>query len=296
MYQRCFGLLYTILAGIFFVGQNLASRAYSKTFEKGLYQLIAMNAIATFVGGTALFALFRPGMISWKAMIFAAAFGILFVTTISMIMVTYAKGPMGISSMMIDMSVMILVLFSTIVWRETPTLIKGIAMAILMTVLVMLSLPDRKEDRSATRSWFIIALITMIMNGTLSIIQKSVFMVCPELSSTDFTFWSMAMAFAASAIAFLGLKFLGGKRFSEGQPVRKLPLIAAGQGFCTAAAYYCSNAALLRIQSIIVFPVIVFVNVGLLMLISVIFFGERINLRKGIAFVMGLVGTVMMNL
>lgn len=289
-------MIYTILAGVFFAGQNLASRAFSKTFEQGIYQLITLNVLATLMGSAALFVLFRPGMISLTAMLFAAAFGTLFVATISMIMVTYSKGPMGISSMMIDMSVMILVLFSTVVWRETPTLIRGIAMAMLLTVLVLLSLPDKKENRAATRSWFIIALVTMIMNGTLSILQKSAFMVCPELSSTDFTFWSMAMAFAVSTLAFLGMKLLGKKRFSQGQPLKKLPLIAAGQGLGTAAAYYCSNAALLIQQSIIVFPVIVFVNVGLLMLISVIFFGEKINLRRGIAFVMGLAGTVMMNL
>ena len=289
-------MIFAILAGVFFVGQNLASRAFSKNFEKGLYPLLAVNALAALAGTAALFLLFRPGMISGLAMLFAAAFGALFVATISMIMVTYSQGPMGISAMIIDMSVMISVLFGMLLWHEVPTPLKGIALAALVVVLVLLSLPEKRENTAAKRSWLLIAITTMIMNGLLSVIQKSAFMVCPELNSTDFTFWSMAMAGAMSALLLLAMKALGKKRFSPGQPMKKLPPIAAAQGLCTAAAYFCLNLALTAQDSIMVFPVTIFVTVAVLMLLSILFFGEKLSLRKGIAFVMGLAGTVLMNL
>ena len=78
--------------------------------------------------------------------------------------------------------------------------------------------------------------------------------------------------------------------------MKKLPFVAAAVGIGTAAAYWLENNALMSLPSIIVFPVVISVNVGLLMVISVIFYGEKLSVRRGIAFAAGLAGIIMMNL
>ena len=47
--------------------------------------------------------------------------------------------------------------------------------------------------------------------------------------------------------------------------------------------------------SIVVFPVVIGLNVVLLMLCSILFFKERLNLQRAIAFIIGTTGIVLMN-
>ena len=289
-------MILAILAGICFVVQNLGNRAFSKYFEKGFYQLITVNALGLTIASAALFVLLRPKVIPATAMIFAAAFGALFVAAISVIMLAFSCGPLGMSNLIIDMYIMPTVLVGILLWHEKMTPVIGIAMVITIAALVLIAFPDKGGEGKAQRGWFLIAIAAMLLNAGLSIVQKGALTVCPEVKAEDFTFWSLTMGAVMSILIFAGMKLFGKKRFSPGQPMKKLPFVAAAVGIGTAAAYWLENNALMSLPSIIVFPVVISVNVGLLMVISVIFYGEKLSVRRGIAFVAGLAGIIMMNL
>ncbi len=284
-----------ILAALFFVLQNLGSRAFSKYFERGFYQLMAVNSAALAIASV-LLAFLRPRPLPWPAALLAVAFGALFVAAISVIMLTFSRGPLGMCTLIIDMYIMPAVLAGMLLWRERPTPITGVAMVLTVVSLALIAFPDGREDTKAKKGWLLLAITAMLLNSGLSLVQKSALTLYPEMGTGDFTFWSLAAGAAMSMLLFLGMRVFGKKRFSPGQPLKKLPLVAAAEGIGTAAAYWLENRALTVAPSILVFPVVISVNVGVLMLISVIFFGEKLSLRRGIAFAAGLAGIIMMNL
>ncbi len=285
-----------ILAGLFFVLQNLGNRAFSKYFERGFYQLMAVNSVALAIASAALLALSRPKPLTGPAALFAVAFGALFVAAISVIMLTFSRGPLGMCNLIIDMYIMPAVLAGILIWREKLTPVTGVAMALTVTALALIAFPDGKDDKQAKKGWLFLAIASMLLNSGLSLVQKSALTLYPEMDTGDFTFWSIAAGAAMSLLLFLGMKLFGKKRFSPGQPVKRLPLVAAAEGLGTAAAYWLENRALTVAPSVVVFPVVISVNVGVLMLISIIFYGEKLSLRRGIAFAAGLAGIIMMNL
>ena len=289
-------MLQSVIAAVFFVIQNLSNKLFSRDFKKGLYPLCALNALALTMGTALLWLLFRPGMMPAGAMAWAALFGLLFDVTVSLIVLTISRGPLGMSNLSIDMSVVVSVLFAALVWREPITPLRGAALLILLAVLCALALPEGREDNAVRLGWLILALVTMLFNGSLSVVQKAAFMGFPALSSTDFTFWSVAFGAAICLVMTAILKLFARARFAPGEPVKKLPLYAAGVGFGTAMAYYFQNWALTTTESIVVFPVVVGLNVAGLMAAAILFFGERLGLRKAVAFVMGLVGIVLLSM
>ena len=289
-------MIQSVLAALFYVLQNLSNKVFSEKFKSGLYPLAVLNALALTIGTALLFLFNRPAMLPAAGMGFAFLFGVLFVLTISMLVLTMSRGPLGLSSLIVDMNVIITVLFGAVVWRERISLVQGLGLVILLGVIVALAIPDQKEAARKHRLWLITALSTLLLNGILNIEQTAAFKVCPDLSSADFTFWSMAIGAGICIVLAIVLKVFTRARFDPEEPLRKLPLLAAGLGVGTAVAYYFHNEALVLLPSLIVFPVVIGLNNGLLMLFSVIFFKEKLSLRKGLAFAAGLVGILLTNL
>ena len=289
-------MIQSVLAAVMYVVQNISNKMYSEHFKNSVYTLMVFNAIALALGTAILAALMKPAMIPAEGMLFALAFGVLFVLTITMIVVTMSRGPLGPSGLIIDMNIVITVLFGALFWKEPLTPVQLAALMILLTVIVLLALPEQKETARMRIGWLLTALLTMLLNGALNIVQASAFMVCENLSSSDFTFWSLLMGMPVCLLLAGGLRLFAGARLDRQEPLRKLPLIATGQGVGTAVAYYFHNEALLLLPSVIVFPVVVGVENGLLTLSSILFFKEKFTLRKGVALGLGLIGILMINM
>ena len=288
-------MLQMILAGLSFVAQNVSNNLFSNHFPRSIYRLCLLNGMALTIGSLLLAILFQPASIPLGAMGLAALFGVLFAITISMISVTLSMGPLGMSNLIIDMSAVVSILFGILVWHEEITMMRGVSLLLLLIAVVIIALSSGKDSTPATRKWLLIALVTMLFNGSLSVVQKTAFGLYPGLSSTDFTFWSLLGGAAACLLAILVAKF-GLKRCLEpNESIAKMLPYSAGIGLGTAWAYYFQNAALLLMPSIVVFPVVIGLNVVLLMLCSILFFKERLNLQRAIAFIIGTTGIMLMN-
>lgn len=288
-------MIQMILAGIFFVAQNVSNNLFSNRFPRSIYRLCLLNGMALAIGSLLLAVLFQPAIIPLGALGLAALFGVLFAITISMISVTLSMGPLGMSNLIIDMSAVVSILFGTLVWHEEITTLHCVSLLLLLVAVVMIALSSGKDSTPATRKWLLIALVTMLFNGSLSVVQKTAFGQYPDLSSTDFTFWSLLGGTIACSIAILVAKFGLKYRLEPNESISKMVPYSAGIGLGTAWAYYFQNAALLLMPSIVVFPVVIGLNVALLMLCSILFFKERLNLQKAIAFIIGMAGIVLMN-
>lgn len=288
-------MIQSILAALFYALQNASNKLFSGRFKSGLYQLAAFNALALSIGTGFVYLLNRPAMISPLAMGFALLFGVLFAATLSMIVVTYSMGPMALSSMIVDMNVIITVLLSAVLWKEKITFVQGVGIVVMLAVIVLLSMPEEKESAKAHRRWLVTVLTTMCINGLLNITQTATFKTCTELSASDFTFWSIAMSALVCIVMAIVLKLTTHARFGADEPMKKLLVYASGVGVGTAVAYHFHNQALFILPSLIVFPLVTGLANVFLMLTSILFMGEKPTPRKLILFVVGIGGILMMN-
>lgn len=284
-----------ILAGLFYVLQNTSNNLFSHRFRRGLYQLCMLNSIALIIGSAALLILSRPGGIPMAQMAYAAAYGTLFLVTLSMISVTLSMGPLNMSALIINMCAVISILFGALVFHEKITPACAAAFALMGISLVMISLPEHREPLRARRGWLPMALVTMVFNGLLSVIPKAAFLRHPDLGATDFTFWSLMSGAIICTLLLAILRLFAGQRLGQGETVQKMVPLSAGIGIGTAGGLYFQNAALMILPSIVVSPVVIGLNVSLLMVVSVTLFKEHLSLRKGIAFLIGIAGILLTN-
>ena len=283
-----------ILSALFYVLQNTSNNLFSHRFRRGLYQLCMLNSFALILGSVVLLVLSRPDMISPAPMAFAVSYGALFLITLSMISVTLSMGPLNMSALIINMCAVISILFGAFVFHERITPVCAAAFALMGVSVVMISLPEQREPLRAKRGWMPMALITMVFNGLLGVIPKAAFMCYPDLGATDYTFWSL-MSGAVICTLLLVILRLTGRKLAEGESVQRMVPVSAGIGIGTAGGLYFQNAALMILPSIVVCPVVIGLNVTLLMVVSVVLFKERLSLRKGLAFVIGVAGILLTN-
>lgn len=283
-----------ILSSIFYVLQNTSNNLFSHHFRRGLFQLSLLNGIGLLIGSGALLVLSHPGMISLSAMLLATVYGALFLLTSSLIAVTLSMGPLSMSSLIINMSAVISIIAGALLFEETITPACIAAFVLIGIALVMISIPEQKEPLRAKRGWLPIALVTMVFNGLLGVVAKSALARDPNLGATDFTFWSMLCG-AGFCMLLLAIVSLMGRRFAEGEGLKKLLPLSAGIGIGTAGGLGFQNNALMLLPSLVVYPVVVGLVVTLLQFVSVVLFHERLTPRRIVAILIGLAGILLTN-
>ncbi len=284
----------SILAGLLYAVQNTSNKVFSQRFKSSLYSMSVLNALALGIASLIML-LFRPAMISPRAMLYAFGFGALFVATVFMIVITVRQGSLALTSMVVDMNVVVTVLLGAVIWREKITASQCVGIVVLVGVVVALAFPEKKESAKAHGRWLVLALMAMVCNGMLNIEQTASFKMNPAPDVSDFTFWSMVMGTTICVALGLILKAAQRAKLDKNDPKKLLLPVAFGVGSSTAIAYYFHNQALLFLPSLVVFPVVVCTCDVALMLISILFFGENFTLRKALIFVFGILGTILMN-
>ena len=287
-------MLESILAGLLYAVQNSSNKVFSERFRSSLYSLSLLNALALGIASLVML-FFRPAMISARAMWYALGFGALFVATVFMIVLTVRQGPLALSSMIIDMNVVMTVLLGALMWREKITASQCAGIVVLIAVVVALAFPEEKESAKAHGRWLLTALLAMMVNGLLNIEQTAAFKLDPAPDVSDFTFWSMVMGAGLCVAMALILRLTRRAKLDDKDPKKLLPPVAFGVGASTAIAYYFHNKALTILPSLVVFPVVIGLNNVTLMVVSILCFGEKLTLRKALIFTFGILGIILMN-
>lgn len=192
-------------------------------------------------------------------------------------------GPMALTSIIAAMSLLIPFFWGLLFWQEQITLLSGIGLILLLGSIILI---HYKKQGSISRKWLIYSLITMVMNGACSVIQKYHQTAFPGLHQGDFMFYAMAVVF----VFFL----------CKALKKNHTPLTFSLMGACSGILNGLANLMILLLAAQQaasgLFPLISAGNVMAAWLTGILFFRDKINKMQLFGLFFGIAGIILMRL
>ncbi len=282
-----------------FAANSIAIRTFQLKCEKrgsdtylfqSLFCLVAAGAYS--VSGGLVFDLSVSQAFS------AALFGLFFAMAVLFSAECYVCGPMSLTSVIVNSSVVIPVLYSCVVLKEgiTFTQISG-CILLLLTFFLSAFQKGKTADKGVNFKWLAFVFIAFASNGITAVIQKLYKMSAPQSDGNIF----MSFAYLTAAVVLL-IAFAVKKNEAKtvnavsknALPIAVVLVLSAGLGSFIGNGVLMSLST--KVPAALLYP---FVNGGLCVTVSafsIIIFREKPNIKKIITILVGLSAIIVLNL
>ena len=287
---------FVFLAILFFFFQNIANKEYGSRFEPGIKTLIPFHTISHAAMIVSLIALGVTVKIPLGGLVYAFFYACTFLSAIMMLMKTLTLGAVGKTTLIVNLSMLLPMLLGVLFWEESLNLynIFGIP-CVLLTLF--LSVPKKNGAEKVNTKWTFCVLITFLLDGTLSVIQKLFLRACGSDYSVSFV---LVSALFGLAITLILSAFFFSKDHALSIPKNRnlLPfiLIAIVVGASTGIATMFNMRALTLLDGVIVFPVRQGGLILMMTLYGVIRYKDKFDKRTAVMLLSGLAGIALLNL
>ncbi len=201
------------------------------------------------------------------------------------------SGPMALTSMLANFSLIIPFLFGVIRLGERPSILAYIGFGLLALALVCLNLRSGANDKRPSLKWGIFVLITMLANGFCSVSMTWHQSLYPEQYELGFTAWTVAVCFGIFAV----LALLGGKLKKEYHKPR-CDLYAGGAGIVNTLASFLTVLLAAMSPATILYPLISATTMLAALVVGRFVFREKLSRYQLIGFAIGVCSVVLLNL
>lgn len=208
---------FLLLSTLAFFLRNVCNKEYTRKFSSRESNLF-FNAISLSI--TCLISLFMGGAVRPSGLVLglAAIFAVLFVATVYLLLISYAKGPMGLVSLLFNFSMVIPITVGFLLFKEPISWLKGVGLVCVLLV-ILLSWRDSEAKNSKSvyipaKVWLPVTLLTMVCNGGLSTIQNMLVQWAPGADIMTFNFWAYLIGAGICWTLLLIFK-LRGRKFDE---------------------------------------------------------------------------------
>ena len=237
--------------------------------------------------------------------VYGLCFGILFFLAVAMSAKGFALGSMALTSVIINMSLILPILYSIVFHHERPTLMHYIGFALFCGSVIVSACSARDgETKRLNLAWLLVISIGFIANGSTAILQKNY--VLNSAAKQDATF--LSVAYLTAALCFAVTAIVTAKKTAPAEPIsplsgkeRSLALlaffgVAALSGFGSFGGNLILGKLSASVDAAILYPCI---NGGLAVfttLLSFFFFREKPTALKIISILLGAAAIVVLNL
>lgn len=287
-------MLYALLSSIFYAVQNSACKEHGKRFPQKVHGLLLTVFLSMVVQCAAMAAVGGATMIGRTPMLLAAAFGLTFAATFTCMTTAMAIGPLGMSALIGNCSLMFTTAIGIFCWGEEMTLLKGVGTLSILFMLVMSGLSSRGGQKGGFK-WLTLVLLTLGGNVLLSVYQHEI-LAYPEVSAYAFNFWSSVFSALFSLLAVLALKLRGADFGAWLQKKKELALVALGMGVGTAGGNAFAIVVLEHLEAVVAFPLRQGSLVLIMWLIGRLIYHDEKGRWDWLLLVSGLAGIILMNL
>lgn len=287
-------MLYALLSSVFYAVQNMACKEHGKRFPQKVHGLLLTVFLAMVVQCAAMAAVGGAVAIGRTPLLLAAGFGLTFAATFTCMTSAMAIGPLGMSALIGNCSLMFTTCIGIACWGEQMTVLKGVGTLCILVMLVLSGLSTRGGKKGGVK-WLTLALCSLGGNVLLSVFQHEV-LAYPEVSANAFNFWSSVFSALFALAALLVLK-LRGADFSQWlQKKKELALIALGMGVGTAGGNAFAIIVLEHLEAVVAFPLRQGSLVLIMWLIGRLIYHDEKGRWDPLLLISGLAGIVLMNL
>ena len=283
-------------SGIYSVGLGPANRRC-----KTLSQLQLFNGCFTAI---AMLCALTVAVLQWDSLylplsgiLAAFAFGCLFSATVFTNLKALEEGPLSITTLIVNFSLIMPLAYSFIFLGEAVTLTRVVGIIILVICMVLFANPKVTGEGKFSVRWLVYSVLALLCNGTLSLISKIYSMHTDNAYAVPYLIYCYFFAMLVSFLLF----FVLDRRQKEGTKVKAFfSKQMCGIILLVGAANYLLNLSVVRLATVmdgaIVYPAIQGGGPIIAALLSWILFKEHISLKKAAAIALGAAAIVLLNL
>lgn len=215
-----------ILSNLCFMFRNVCNKEFTNRFS-GKQNNMFFNAIclsitciiSAFMGGVQ-----RPSSI---VLLLAAIFGIDFIGTVSVMLISFAKGPMGLVNLIFNLCAVVPMTVGLVVFHQKLSIYNVFGLFCVLAILLLAWFDGESKKSSAEKKvyispkiWLPVTLLAAGMNGVLSSLQSMFVQWGGDTPVAVFNFWAYLIGALVGWVALLVMK-LKGADFSQ---VKKMPM------------------------------------------------------------------------
>lgn len=290
-------MVFVFLSILFFFFQNIANKEYSAFFPSDVKTFAPFHVFSHAAMILSLLFFGSSMRLPFVGYVYAFIYAIAFLCAIIMLMRTLSIGPIGKTTLIVNLSLLIPVLLGVLFWDEKLNTFNLIGIPCVILTLV-LSVPSPKTtDQKSSLKWTLSVLITFFLDGLLSVIQQLFLRACSNAYSSAFVLVSavFGLVICLFACAFFYIK---DKRIClpRKNKLALFVLIAIIVGASTGIATMFNMDALSLIDGVIVFPVRQGGLILMITLYGIIRYKDKFDLKTGLMLLSGIAGIILMNL
>lgn len=285
-------------SGIYSVGLGPANRRC-----KTLSQLQLFNGCFTAI---AMLCALTVAVLQWDSLylplsgiLAAFAFGCLFSATVFTNLKALEEGPLSITTLIVNFSLIMPLAYSFIFLGEAVTLTRVVGIIILVICMVLFANPKVTGEGKFSVRWLVYSVLALLCNGTLSLISKIYSMHTDNAYAVPYLIYCYFFAMLVSFLLF----FVLDRRQKENEGTKVKAFFSkqmCGIILLVGAANYLLNLSVVRLATVmdgaIVYPAIQGGGPIIAALLSWILFKEHISMKKAAAIALGAAAIVLLNL
>lgn len=205
-------------------------------------------------------------------------------------------GPLSLTTLTINFSVLLTTGFSVLFFDEQMYLSHLIGIGFLVLSMILSAGGDK---RGATRRWFTLSVTAMLTGGTATIVQKLFWTTeCASVPGTDAAFLTVMYAVAALlAFAVYALWRKAARKPATTIGLRMQPMVYVWLIAIVLAAYQkCYLAAMHLIDGVFLFPTYSGLQPLMLAVTGFLFLHDRLSRRQILSLICGVICVALMNM
>lgn len=275
-----------------FAVNSIGTRAFQTRYQKTPASLMLFLSLFCLVASAAFFFL-RTGTPDLTAVLLAVAFGVLFFVAVAGGSRCYEIGPMSLTTVLENASLLLPVFWSAIVLDEIPGVREWIGIAVIFVAIWLSSRMDSAQTGTG-KKWWLLLLAAFLANGSTAIIQKM-----QQLRSVPETGgWFLSIAYLTACLCFV-VAFAIKRRKESGEALLArrdllLPLLICVTGLSSFGGNWLLQELCTTASPGVLYPI---VNGGLCVVTaaaSFLIFKERFTSQKLAAILTGIAGIVIL--
>ncbi len=288
-----------IVAVFAFAANSVMTRTFQVKMQKARHVINLYQSLLTFFGGTAYIVLALADGIKFSshmvlpALLFGACFAFTSLASVKCMSIGY----MSLTSVIVNLSLILPVMFSWIVMQEDVNANSVIGLVLIIITLVLSSLSAGKGEGGNLKIWLPLVLIAFTCNGSTAILQKQYKASYGEDDLILFMGISYIVASVIFACVYMIRDHRADIKFSEQLKFPKLlPLLGLVSGLGSFVGNLILGDLCDKVNGGVLYPCI---NGGLCVLVSIIsfvVFKEKLSKKKIAAICVGVTAIILLNL
>ena len=282
-------ILFIIITAIGISTQHISRKSYSNKDGKGALSFSASSAFVSLL----VYLICSHGNLNFsrQTISFAFVFAIFFSMGILFSLLAINAGPLSLTSLITSYSLFIPTFYGIFMLNEPFTYLSGIGLILLTVSLFYTNFKRNDKGEKLSLRWAVYAFLSFAGNGICSTVQKIYQMKSDGAYKSEF----MVIAYIVSA----AILFVAAAIYEREDILRNIKK-GIGEIFVSGVANAVVNLLVmvlsLRLAASFVFPIISAGSIMLTVLISVMYYKEKLSpaQKKGILF--GLLAIIFLNI